>query len=342
MPTIVRLQEFFTTSTFAPMIDVRTPAEYAKGHIPGAVNIPLFSDAERAEVGTVYKQRGKKAAILVGLDLVGTRLRHILETLECIAQNKREICVYCWRGGMRSSSVAWLFELYGYSVQTLHGGYKSYRRFVREFFQQPRVIRILGGKTGSGKTRILQHLSALGEQIVDLEALAHHKGSAFGALGEQEQPTQEQFDNNLVQIWLELDHTRPVWLEDESQKIGRSILPDELWSMMRIAPTYFLELPVPLRIQRIIGDYGAFQPEELCAAVQKISKRLGGLLTQQIEAAIHSGDLTLAVEYILQYYDKTYVYGLSQRDPQMIISVPCWSLEPLENAQLLLQSVKKC
>ncbi|RYY95648.1 MAG: tRNA 2-selenouridine(34) synthase MnmH, partial [Chitinophagaceae bacterium] len=187
----------------ALLLDVRSPSEYAHAHLPGAMSLPLFSDAERAQVGTAYKQQSREAAIKIGLDHFGPRMRATIETVERAARErdlgpKPVLCIYCWRGGMRSGAVAWLLDLYGFTVHVLDGGYKSFRNYVLETFTLPFRLRILGGYTGSGKTELLPQLKALGETVVDLEGLACHKGSAFGSIDMPPQPTQELFENLLA------------------------------------------------------------------------------------------------------------------------------------------------
>ncbi|RPI68717.1 MAG: tRNA 2-selenouridine(34) synthase MnmH, partial [Ignavibacteriae bacterium] len=170
------------------LIDVRSPGEYDHGHIPGAVNIPLFTDHERAVVGTSYKQDSPEAAMDVALKIVGPKLYGYVEQVRLSTDDKR-LTLYCWRGGMRSSSMAWLFRTVGYDVDVLPGGYKAYRRRVHEVLEYPWNFAVIGGRTGSGKTKVLKILHDAGEQVLDLEAIAHHKGSAFGALNQPPQPT---------------------------------------------------------------------------------------------------------------------------------------------------------
>ena len=173
------------------LLDVRTPAEFRQGHIPGAANLPLFSDAERAEVGTLYKQQGRQAAVLRGLALVGPRMEAL--AAELVTWSERSagapLRLHCWRGGMRSGSVAWLAQQLELPVLLLEGGYKSYRRWVLELFERPWPLRLLGGRTGCGKTELLLALRERGAAVVDLEGLAHHRGSSFGGLGLPEQPS---------------------------------------------------------------------------------------------------------------------------------------------------------
>ena len=305
-----------------PIIDVRSPGEFARGHIPGAVNVPLFEDAERAVVGTLYKQTGRDAAVLEGLRIVGPKLAAIVERAHEIAPDRR-IAVHCWRGGERSGSVAWLLDKAGFAeVLTLKGGYKAFRNHVLDSFDHVPDLRILGGYTGTGKTETLRHLRDLGEQVIDLEALAHHKGSSFGMLGEEPQPTQEHFENVLWDALRGIDRSNHLWLEDESRKIGTVLLPEPLHGALRTAPVFFADMPQHERVQRLVADYGAFPREDLAAAIQRIARRIGPQHAKAALEALEVGDLGTVARIALDYYDKTYAYGLSQRDASRVVKLP--------------------
>ncbi|MBK8227121.1 MAG: tRNA 2-selenouridine(34) synthase MnmH [Flavobacteriales bacterium] len=306
----------------APIIDVRSPKEFAQGNIPGASSIPLFTDEERAIVGTLYKQVGREAAVLEGLRIVGPKLAPIVEQSRALAPDGR-IRVHCWRGGERSASVAWLLDRAGFAeVSTLRGGYKAFRNHLLASFAEEVDLRVLGGYTGTGKTETLRHLRELGEQVIDLEALAHHKGSSFGALGESPQPTTEQFENLL---WLALSSRKahkPIWVEDESIMIGRCKIPDAFFNSMRTAMLYFAEMPQGERADRLVEDYGRFDPNDLAAAVKRIEKRLGPQHCKAAIEALAAGDLRTVALIMLTYYDKTYARGASQRDPSRVLRLP--------------------
>ena len=190
------------------------------GHIPEAINIPLFNDEERASVGICYKNQGRCPAIAEGLRIVGQKAQDLLRALGRFSDGER-IYVHCWRGGMRSEAFNWLACQSGLSAERISGGYKAYRRAAHECFAQPMKIVILSGYTGVGKTVLLQELRSQGEQVIDLEFLASHRGSAFGGIGQPEQPTVEQFENDLFEALRGVDPERPIWIEDESQSIGR-------------------------------------------------------------------------------------------------------------------------
>lgn len=304
-----------------PVIDVRSPGEFARGHIPGAMNMPLFDNDERAVVGTLYKQQGRDAAVLEGLRIVGPMLAAIVERANQFAP-EGQIRVHCWRGGERSGSVAWLLDKAGFEeVCTLKGGYKAFRNHVLGSFGNVPDLLVLGGYTGTGKTETLHHLKELGQQVIDLERLAHHKGSSFGSLGEMPQPTQEQFENVLWHAIRSVDRSHAVWVEDESHMIGRNKLPDPFFAALRAAPLLFADMPLEERVERLVKDYGTFPTEQLGEAVQRISRRIGPQHAKTALEALASGDLHLVARLSLGYYDKTYAYGLSRRDPLRVTTL---------------------
>lgn len=319
-----------------PLLDVRSPAEFEQGHIPGAINVALFTNEERARVGTIYKQDGHHAAVLEGLRIVGPKMASIVEQALEIAPD-RSLKVHCWRGGMRSGSVGWLLRQAGFTVEVLHGGYKAYRQFVLNELAVPRNFIILGGPTGSGKTHVLKALQNSGEQVIDLEGLANHKGSAFGALGEKAQPSIEQFENNLHQIITQMDASKRIWLEDESRKIGSVFIQDHLWLQMRNAPLINICLPLSERINFLVEEYGKFSNEELAGSILKIGKRLGGQNVKACLEWLDVGQYHLVAETTLNYYDKSYAYGQSQRDQTRIFIMHFDTLEPEMIAKMIVE-----
>lgn len=309
--------DFLAAAAELPIWDVRSPGEFQQGHIPGALNMPLFSDAERAEVGTLYKQVSPEAAMLRGLEIVGPKIAYFVQQAIGLAPARR-LLVHCWRGGKRSGSVAQLLRMAGFQVQTLDGGYKAYRQTVLASFFEPQNISVLSGKTGSGKTVILHELAKRGEQTIDLEALAHHKGSSFGSLLEQPQPTTEQFENNLYAQWRSLDRTRRLWLEDESQKIGTCVVPFALRQQTMAAQVACVEIPHAARVAHLVEVYAAASTDELSAAIGRIRKQLGGQHEQAAQAALALGDAETVIDITLVYYDRTYSFGLQKRPPENI------------------------
>ena len=197
-----------------PIIDVRSPGEFAKGHVAGAVSMPLFSDEEGHEVGLCYKTKGQEAAIKMGLDFVGPKMSGFIDEANRIAPN-RQLNMYCWRGGMRSGSMAWLLKTAGFKVNVIKGGYKAWRNEAMEILARPFPLITLGGLTGVGKTEILKALETKGQQVIDLEGMANHTGSAFSSTGKK-QPSSEEFENQLAFKLLNFDLSRPIWIEDES------------------------------------------------------------------------------------------------------------------------------
>ncbi len=319
-----------------PIIDVRSPAEFAAGHIPGAHNIPLFDNNERATVGTTYKQIGRQEALLEGLDLVGPKMRSFVEDAYLLAPNKK-VLVHCWRGGMRSESFAWLLKTAGMEVSTLQGGYKAYRSHALESLQKPAHLMIVGGETGSGKTDILKALAEQGEQVIDLEALAHHKGSSFGGIGQAAQPTTEQFHNDLFEKWRKLDPLRPIWLEDESFSIGSVQLPYELWEQMKAATLFRLAIPKEERIKRLVKEYGQQDRIALTTAIQRIEKRLGGLRTERALNDLEENRLDAVADNLLTYYDSSYHRNMDRRPAEQIIPLNCNQDDPIANALEILK-----
>ncbi|HIK15776.1 MAG TPA: tRNA 2-selenouridine(34) synthase MnmH [Leptolyngbyaceae cyanobacterium M33_DOE_097] len=310
MPTVLAIADFLKAP--GVILDVRSPGEYEQGHIPGAVSFPLFSNEERAEVGTCYKQTGREAAIELGLALVGPKLANFVHHAKELAGD-RIVRVHCWRGGMRSGSMAWLLETAGFQVTVLDKGYKGFRHWVRHVLAEPKPILTLGGMTGTGKTAVLKGLAELGEQTLDLEYLANHRGSSYGALGLPPQPSTEQFENLIAMEWVQLSPDRPVWVEAESRMVGICRVPPELFTQMQAAPILQIERSRSERIELLLGDYGAVNPQELITATERLRKRLGGDRTQTAVEAIQQGDLAAAIAIVLDYYDKTYTYDLQRR-----------------------------
>lgn len=319
------------------LVDVRSPSEFAKAHWPGAVNLPLFDDEGRAEVGTLYKQQGRQQAIQRGLELVGPQLAAMGERLQQLAdQQPGGLRIYCWRGGMRSGSVAWLASTLDLDVVVLEGGYKCFRRWVHSQFERAWPIQLLGGGTGSGKTDVLLALAQQGGAMVDLEGLAHHRGSSFGGLGQPEQPSTEMFENELAQALVAMAGKDPLWLEAESIQIGRCRLPNELWQQMQQAPVVVLQRPQQERIDALVALYGAEAHEGLLEATQRLQRRLGPQRTKDATDSIQAGDLSSACAVILDYYDRCYSYELTRRTTP-ITTLTVDGLSPGAVAQRLLQ-----
>jgi tRNA 2-selenouridine synthase len=311
------IESFLNRSLNHLIIDVRSEGEYHYGHIPQATNLPLFDNEERKTVGTLYKQQGRNEAILAGLDIVGKKMSGFIRFIQPLIKDN-QVYVHCWRGGMRSSSMAWLFNNFGYEVGVLKGGYKAYRHFVLQQLARNYKMIVIGGRTGSGKTELLHTLKAMGEQIIDLESLANHKGSAFGALGMPPQPTTEHFENMLAEELAKTDSEKRLWVEDESKNIGQVFLDLHLWNNMRSSPVFAIELPLQTRLQKLVSTYSKNEKEALEQSITTIKKRLGNEQWKMAVDALHAGDFVKVAELTLYYYDKAYNKGLSMRDGQEI------------------------
>lgn len=316
------------------VLDVRSPAEYEQGHIPGAVSFPLFTNEERAEVGTCYKQQGRDQAVELGFAIAGPKFADFIQTAKSLAPDRR-VRVHCWRGGMRSGAIAWVLEMAGFQVATLIGGYKAFRRWARDQFTSPRPIVILGGMTGTGKTDVLLALADRGAQVLDLEAIASHRGSSYGSLGLPSQPTNEQFENEIAMQWAAFATNQPVWIEAESKRVGTCRIPEALFQQMDSAPVIEIVRPRSERLDLLVEVYGSANIDELITATERIRKRLGGLRTQQAVELLQQHKLAQAFDLILDYYDKTYTYDLQRRQVP-IFSIDLTGLSAHDSAERLL------
>lgn len=290
-----------------PVLDVRSPSEYKQARIPGAVSFPLFDDVERAEIGTLYKQVSREAAFVRGMECVGPKMAGFITKAREIACGK-PLLIYCARGGKRSESMTWLLSQSGLEVYRLSGGFKAYRRFCLDQLSacQHRFIRI-GGKTGSGKTDILKTLAQQGHQVLDLEGLAFHRGSAFGYEQNEWQPSNVQFENDIAERLLRFDPERIVWVEDESRHIGRISIPKLFWLHIRNAPMILIDKSPASRLAEILNSYGSLSLSQLNKGFMRIAKQLGPSRTKQAMAALHMNDLSTAAQIAMEYYDKLYM-----------------------------------
>ena len=319
------------------IVDVRSPGEFEQGHIPAAANLPLFSDQERAELGTAYKQQGRQVAVQLGLKLVGPKLPDLAQALLELAEAGKTLRLYCWRGGMRSGSMAWLASTLELPVLLLQGGYKSYRRWVLETFEQPWPLLVLGGRTGTGKTDLLLALRQRGEAVVDLEGLANHRGSSFGGLGLPPQPSTEHYENLLAASLTASAGQAPIWLEAESAQVGRCRIPAGLWRQMGEAPAVEIQRPMAERVEQLVSVYGNQGEEPLRLATERIARRLGPQRTATALGAIASQDWAAACRQMLDYYDRCYDNELSRRDKPLLSSFALGGLDPDAAAAELLQ-----
>ncbi len=332
----IEIEEFLSLSSERPVLDVRSPQEFLHAHIPGAFSLPLFTDEQRKIIGTAYKQQSRQIAVKKGLEYFSERMKNMLNEAEDIITRKNNnggskdnrVLIHCWRGGMRSRSVAWLLDLYGFKVFTLMGGYKAFRNWALKQFEKEYELNILGGYTGSGKTELLREMQKNGEIVIDLENLASHKGSAFGNIGEMAQPGQEMFENLLaVELFKKAPHDianksideeatfkRKIWFEDESRHIGIVGIPKTLWNNMRQSSLYFLDIPFGERLNYIISTYGTFEKKDLINSIMKIQKRLGGLETKTAINYLLENNVKECFSILLQYYDRLYTNALFKRE----------------------------
>ena len=330
---IIEIDQFLRLKNDFPVLDTRSPAEYWSGHIPGAVNLPLLDNDQREEIGTLYKQVGREKAIKIGLKFIGPKMVDFIEKAETLGSKK--ILIHCWRGGMRSGSLAWLLGLYGFEIQVLKGGYKAYRNQMLSYFDRPLKLKIITGSTGSMKTRLLEEMKNQGAQVVDLEGLAHHQGSAFGNHKGNEQPSSEQFQNDIFEAFLRFYPEKPIWLEDESFTIGKVHLITPLYHLMQSSPHYHVVLPKEQRIKVLVNDYGNLPREKLIDSTEKIAKKLGKLNCEKAISHIENGEMAEAANIILNYYDKAYTKGINKK-AKTIVGKFDLSLESIDQLATLL------
>lgn len=308
----ISISDFFEKYSEIQLLDTRTPAEFEKGHIPGAFNLPLFSNEERAMVGTTYKQQGREQAILLGFELTGNKWKGFIEKALEISPEKK-VVIHCWRGGMRSGAMAWVLDFYGFEVMIIEGGYKSYRHWVLDWFEKKYPLIVLGGMTGSHKTEILKEISKRAVQIIDLEGLANHLGSSFGRLGKLIQPSQEQFENNLAKKLSQVDLNQKIWVEDESNSIGRIRIPQTFWKQMQSTQVISIQIEDKKRIDFLTEEYGTLNKDFLIEATMKIQKRLGSNHAKDAIEAIKENRMSEFIKIVLTYYDKAYSSCLIKR-----------------------------
>ena len=281
-----------------PLIDVRSPSEYYKGHMPNSINIPLFDNDERSIIGTINKKEGRKKAVIEGLKFLEKKMEFLLDNLfmsidsyKTITKkhnNELFIRIYCSRGGMRSQSIAWLLEKFKLTLVTLNGGYKFYRKWVLDSFSKKLNIVVIGGKTGTGKTRLLSLLEKNKYQTIDLEGLACHRGSTFGGLGMKMQPSNEQFENMISEKLNSFRCSNNIFVEAESANIGKCKIPHKFFNQMKNSRRIEILRSESNRLDELIDTYSVFKKEELQEAVLRIKKRLGPQRTKIALESINS------------------------------------------------------
>lgn len=335
MKQIITINFYYDNLEHLPIIDVRSPGEFAQGHIPCAHNIALFTDDERAIVGTAYKKESKDRTIEIGYEFVKPKLNAFILTSSEIVPEK-EVVVHCWRGGMRSNAFADHLIANGFKkVYLIEKGYKAFRTYVLSFFEQSFNLKVLGGYTGTGKTEILHFLEQKGQQIIDLEGLANHRGSAFGGIDLEPQPTTEQFENQLFSKLHRLNPNLPVWIEDESRTIGKVSIPNLFYLQMRDRPLYFLNVPLTERIDHLVRTYATLNQDKLAEAIGRIGKKLGYDNAKFALEALENKNYHKVAAIILVYYDKYYLRGLHKRQKYLIQELEISSANHKQTAGIL-------
>ena len=303
---------------YSAVIDVRSPSEFALDHVPGAQNWPVLDDAQRAEVGTLYKQvdpfvASKRGAALVARNIADHLERHV----QALPREWRPL-VYCWRGGQRSGALATVLDQVGFTVHVLEGGYREFRRAViQELETLPAAVdlRAVCGRTGSGKSRLLQALREVGTQVLDLEALACHRGSVLGPLPGVPQPSQKAFETALWQALRGFDPARPVYAEGESRTIGRLRVPEALLQRLRAAPVLHLEMPLEARVALLVEDYAHFvtDTESFCERLAALRELRGAAVVERWQAAARAGrNVEVVRELLAEHYDPIYLRSMQR------------------------------
>jgi tRNA 2-selenouridine synthase len=292
------------------LVDCRTPLEFAEDHLPGAVNVPILTNEERVEIGTIHKLEGPQRARIAGLELTCGRFAAMVHEVVSHAKG-RPVLVYCWRGGLRSLSMAILLEMTGHPVVQLLGGYKAFRAQVLDYFETcrpPAPLIVIHGMTGTGKTDFINGLDRQKWTVIDLEGLARHRGSAFGALGLEEQPPQKQFDTLLWNLIRQAPAGRPIVLEGESQRIGQISLPGRFYEVMSASVKIWCHAGLTTRVHRLSAEYAREEyRESIEAALERIKKRLGGPHYSELKGLLAGWDMEGLTRGLIEYYyDKLY------------------------------------
>lgn len=308
----IHIEEAFKQQLSFQWIDVRSESEYQKAHIPGAINIPLLTNEHRVLIGTCYKQQGREAAVQLGLKLIGPKMADLFSLYKNAEIEGKKLLFYCWRGGLRSQISTTIYAWGGSKPFLLNGGYKSFRTWIHSQFNKEIKLHVISGSTGSGKTEILHLLQKKGEQIIDLEGLAFHKGSAFGGLGFPPQPHTEAYENALGINISELDLSKRVFIENESRLIGHCFLPLDFWTQMQNAPILEIKVNKQTRVKRLVSEYAHFDIELLKEKTNVLRKKLGGQHANDAIEFLENQEFEKWIDTLLVYYDKTYQYSVEK------------------------------
>lgn len=332
---------------FDAVIDVRSPAEFAEDHLPGAVNWPVLDDEQRRIVGTLYVQESPLAARKLGATLVARNIATHVERWVQDRPREWQPLVYCWRGGQRSGALAWFLDQIGFRTAKLQGGYKAFRAEVRaalELLPQQFSFTVIAGRTGSGKTRLLQALREHGAQVVDLEAIACHRGSVLGGLPHTPQPSQKAFDTQLWHTLRALDAARPVFVESESKKVGALQLPDALVARMRDHSRCLrVEMADTARVQLLLEEYGFFaqQPERFCELLDALIELQGKERIKRWQSMARAGQWAEVFDELMrEHYDPLYERSMQRNfagiEKAAVVTLTDGGPEALRSAALAL------
>ena len=322
----------------AVLIDARSPAEFAEATIPGAINIPILDDAERKEVGTLYKQAGKTEARRRGVVLVAPKIPVMVEQVAGLqAGTSLPVVVFCWRGGMRSLALTQFLELAGVPARQLSRGHKGFRRHVLDFFEKGQWGRlvVLRGLTGVGKTHYLHRLAENGSPIIDLEGLANHRGSAFGSLGLPPQPTQKMFEALLWDKLRKIPEGEFALAEGESRHIGRVVLPLQLYKSLQVETSIWLQAELPKRVRNILSDYPAIDSlkGDFAEPIKSLKERLGKKTVRRYLELLDAGKWAELVSDLMEnYYDPLYRHTLPERRIEVVLEPEETALERIQDA----------
>ncbi|WP_304171373.1 tRNA 2-selenouridine(34) synthase MnmH [Phenylobacterium aquaticum] len=336
---IIQSADAPSLAAFDTVIDVRSPGEFAEDHAPGAINLPVLTDAERAEVGTIYVQDSRFKANRIGAAYVARNIARHLET--ALADKPADFAplVYCWRGGSRSEAMATILSRVGWRTSILAGGYRTYRRGVQASLYEtpcPLKLLLLDGDTGTAKTEILARLSARGVQVLDLEGLAGHRGSLFGALAGRPQPSQKMFETELLLALQALDPARPVVVEAESSKIGDRMIPPALWQVMQAAPRVEVIAPRPVRAAYLVATYHDIvaDPVALEAAFHRLPVYPGQRRLEDWRKLAGAGDFVPLAEAVMElHYDPAYRRARRKDGRPALASLELTALDDAAQAQ---------
>lgn len=323
---------------FDTVIDVRSPAEFAEDHVPGAINLPVLDNEERARVGTIYKQVSPFDARKIGAALVFRNAANHIERSLSHHDGAWRPLIYCWRGGQRSGSFAWLLKEIGWRSDVIQGGYKTYRRLVADMLHHqplPFCFVQLGGYTGTAKTELLPLLAARGIQVIDLEGLANHRGSLLGSMGEQ--PSQKAFESALAGVLCRLDPARPVLVEAESSKIGQILVPPSLWDGMKVAPWIELLAPLEARTDYLLRAYDDIlsDRETLQARLAPLKAHRGEALVAEWTRLSAAGDKRALTRSLMEdHYDLAYAKSMKAMVPQVMARITAEGLKPSDLEQV--------